>query len=139
MGNTTGHIFKMSRKVVYKAIDSERNYQDSRWNEETTSSGGQHSPEEWFMYIEDYVNEAKHILSRKNVNEAYPKAMDIMRKVAGMAVAAMEQNGTNNRAIELPISTKPKIDDACPKCKGGKIIGCGEGVFCNKCDFEILI
>jgi len=95
----TGHTFKMSRGDVYLAIDSERKYQDSLWNAETTASAGQHSPEEWFMYIEDYINEAKHILSRKKIDEAYPQAMDIMRKVAGMAVCAMEQNGTRNRTL----------------------------------------
>lgn len=90
---------KLTRKEVYDAIDSERNYQDLRWNEGTTSSGGVHSPEEWYMYIENYVNEAKGILSRENVQSSYPKAMDIMRKVAAMSVCAMEQNGTKLREI----------------------------------------
>lgn len=87
----------MKRQEVYNAIDSERNYQDSRWNSETTASGGKHNPEEWYMYIEDYINEAKHILSRENVQTAYPKAMDIMRKIASMAVCAMEQHGVKSR------------------------------------------
>jgi hypothetical protein len=87
----------MKREEVYKAIDTERDYQDVRWTEDTTASGGKHSPEEWFMYIEDYVNEAKHILSREPIDTAYPKAMSIMRKVGAMAVCAMEQNGTTNR------------------------------------------
>lgn len=87
----------MSREDVYKTIDSERDYQDIRWNEDTTISEGKHSPEEWFMYIEDYVNEAKHILSRENMQNSYPKAMDIMRKVAGMAVCAGEQLGMEKR------------------------------------------
>ena len=52
----------ISRQEVYKLIDGERAYQQHKWNE-TTSSKGHHSVEEWFMYIEDYVNEAKHILS----------------------------------------------------------------------------
>lgn len=86
-----------TREQVYKIIDGEREYQNSRWNENTTSSKGIHSPEEWFMYIEDYVNEAKHILSRENVQSAYPKAMAIMRKVASMAVCAMEQIDTPSR------------------------------------------
>lgn len=88
---------KMTRDTVFAAINSERAYQDKIWNKDTTASGGVHSPEEWFMYIEDYVNEAKHILSRESVDTAYPKAMDIMRKVAGMAVCAMEQRGVRNR------------------------------------------
>jgi hypothetical protein len=87
----------MKREDVYKAIDTERDYQDAIWNEDTTASGGKHSPEEWCMYIEDYINEAKHILSREPINTAYPKAMSIMRKVGAMAVCAMEQNGTTNR------------------------------------------
>lgn len=89
----------MKREEIYKAIDSERDYQDKRWNENTTASKGKHSPEEWLMYMEDYINEAKHILSRESVQNGYPKAMDIMRKVAAMAVCAMEQHGVNNREV----------------------------------------
>ena len=65
----------MQRQDVYKLIDGERDYQDSRWNESTTASKGLHSPEEWFMYIENYVNEAKHILSREAVQSPYPNAI----------------------------------------------------------------
>ena len=50
---------------MYAAIDSERAYQNTRWNSETTTSEGLHSLEEWFTYIEDYVSEAKHVLSRE--------------------------------------------------------------------------
>ena len=82
-----------TRQEVYGAIDGERIYQNSRWNPETTTSDGRHSLEEWYMYIEDYVNEAKHILSRLPRQEADPKALHIMRKVAAMAVCAMEQHG----------------------------------------------
>ncbi len=87
----------MKREDVYKLIDGERNYQNSRWNEQTTISKNIHSPEEWFMYIEDYVNEAKHILSREVRQEADPKSMAIMRKVAAMAVCAMEEIETKPR------------------------------------------
>jgi len=87
----------MKREDVYKLIDGEREYQDSRWNAETTASGGLHAPEEWIVYMEDYLNEAKHILSRENVQTAYPKAMEIIRKVTAMGVAAMEQIDTAPR------------------------------------------
>jgi hypothetical protein len=89
----------MKREQVYKAIDTEREYQNMMWNESTTASKGQHSPEEWYMYMEDYINQAKHILSRENVQSSYPKAMDIMRKVASMAVCAMEQHGVKERVV----------------------------------------
>lgn len=90
----------MKRKEVYEVIDGERHYQDTIWNESTTASAGQHSPEEWFMYMEDYIKEAKHVLSRQNVQTAYPTAMEIMRKVTAMGVCAMEQHGVKKRKIE---------------------------------------
>lgn len=87
----------MKRNEVYKLIDGERDYQDKVWNENTTASKGQHSPEEWLMYIEDYINEAKHIVSRKSVRDSYPAVMSIVRKIAAMSVCAMEQHDTPER------------------------------------------
>lgn len=89
----------MDRKKVYELIDGERDYQDMRWNKETTASEGLHSPEEWIIYMEDYLLEAKHILSRENVQTAYPKAMEIIRKVTTMGVCAMEQHDTKARTL----------------------------------------
>lgn len=90
---------KATRKEVYEAIDSERDYQDSRWNPETTTSCNVHSFEDWFTYIEDYVSEAKHLLSRVPRQESDPVALDIMRKVAGMSVCAMEEHGAPKRKV----------------------------------------
>lgn len=86
-----------TREEVYAAIDSERAYQDRRWNAETTVSKGQHTFEEWFCYMRDYITEAEHILSREAKQIAQPKAADIMRKVTAMGVAAMEQLGALKR------------------------------------------
>lgn len=86
-----------SRREVYATIDTERAYQDKKWNPKTTTSGGQHSFEEWFTYIDDYVSEAQHILSRETKKVADEKSAHIMRKVAAMAVAAMEQLGAPPR------------------------------------------
>jgi hypothetical protein len=90
----------MERKDVYKLIDGERDYQDSRWNSETTASEGRHSPEEWVLYMEEYLDDAKHILSKNSVDASYPKAMEIIRKVTAMGVCAMEQIETSPRIIE---------------------------------------
>lgn len=90
----------MERKRVYDLVDGERDYQDSKWGSDPQSHHSNHSPEEWFMYIEDYVNEAKHILSREAYGDCEQKAICIMRKVAGMAVCAMEQNGALSREEE---------------------------------------
>ena len=82
-----------TRNEVYAAIDSEREYQQARWNPSTTTSGGIHSFSEWIAYMEDYLVEAKHILAREARQNSYPKVEHIMRKVTAMGVAAMEQLG----------------------------------------------
>jgi len=88
---------KATRQEVYKAIDTERDYQNTRWNENTTTSLNRHSIEEWIMYMEDYIAEAKHILSRKARQDADPIAIDIMRKVVALGVCAMEEHGAPER------------------------------------------
>jgi len=88
----------MKREDVYKLIDSERDYQNKRWKEDTMPSGTHvHTPEEWIVYMEDYLAEAKHILSRNEAPECYKPAMEIIRKVTAMGVAAMEQIPTEPR------------------------------------------
>lgn len=86
------------RSDVYAALDSERDYQDSRWNAETTTSEGKHSLEEWIVYMENYLAEAKQILSRLSTQIAHPQALGIIRKVTAMGVACMEQHGAPQRA-----------------------------------------
>jgi hypothetical protein len=81
------------RSEVYATLDGERAYQDTRWD----PVAHQHSPEEWIVYIEDYLNEAKHILSRESYETCHEKAMHIMRKVTAMGVCCMEQNGAPKR------------------------------------------
>jgi hypothetical protein len=86
-----------TRAEVYAAIDSERNYQKSRWNERTTTSKGFHSFSEWFAYMEDYIAEAKHLLARTPAQDAEIPVQHIMRKVTTMGVAAMEDHGAPTR------------------------------------------
>ena len=81
----------LTRKEVYALINGERTYQDKHWGDTY------HSLEEWIVYIEDYLAEARHILTRLAQHEADPQAAAIMRKVAAMAVCAMEQNGSSPR------------------------------------------
>ena len=80
-----------TRKEVYSALDSERNYQDDKW------PGHTHSFEEYAVYMEDYLAELKHLLSRNNSADVLFEAQSIMRKVTAMGVAAMEQNGARER------------------------------------------
>lgn len=86
-----------TRQEVYEALNTEREYQQSRWNSSTTTSGGQHSFSEWIAYMEDYLSEAKHLLARTAKQKSYPEVSNIIRKVTAMGVAAMEQHGAPKR------------------------------------------
>lgn len=90
----------MKREEVYKLIDGEREYQDKRWLSTPGSRHVHHTPEEWLVYIEDYVNEAKHLMAREPYDDCESRAMGIMRKIAAMAVCAIEQNGAPARTDE---------------------------------------
>ena len=90
---------KLKRPEVYKLIDGEREYQDSRWNASTTTSQGWHTPQEWLTFIQDYAGEALHIGCREADQVAYVKQLGILRKIAGMATAAMEQHGAPPRDL----------------------------------------
>lgn len=87
----------LTRQGVYEVIDSERDYQESRWNPSTTTSGGNHSPQEWLTYIRDYTEEALHIGCREADQICMEKQMANMRKIAALAVAAMENLGAPKR------------------------------------------
>lgn len=89
--------YKVKTEEVFKTIEGERNYQESRWNPETTTSNGIHSIEEWIMYMEDYLSEAKHILSRNSKQTSDAQSLHIIRKVASMAVCTLEQHGAPHR------------------------------------------
>lgn len=86
-----------SRVDVYAAIDGERAYQARRWNEDTTSSGGRHSVTEFLVYARSYVNEALEHVSRNADPGATDFALHSLRKIAALAVAALEQNGVRSR------------------------------------------
>jgi hypothetical protein len=86
-----------NRSEVYAAIDSERDYQDRRWSAEKV-----HTPSEWLLYMQDYLSEAIHIASRQPTPQADPAVLEIIRKIAGMGVACMEQNGAPKRGTWIP-------------------------------------
>lgn len=89
---------KTDRSKVYEVIDAEREYQDSRWHASSTDSEGLHSNLEFLVYIRDYVEEAMHFCSRNEDPVANDFAKKSLRKIAALAVAAMEQNGVVARS-----------------------------------------
>lgn len=86
-----------TRQEVYWAINDERDYQDRKWNENTTTSAGKHSVSEWLVYMQDYLTEAIHQVSRGADPKASEDALHTVRKITAMGVACMEQNGAVRR------------------------------------------
>lgn len=87
-----------TRLEVYAAIDGERDYQDARKAAEgSTSFNGKHTPEEFLIYMNDYLQEANHAAARVWGADCKPRVLDILRKVIALGVACMEENGVITR------------------------------------------
>jgi hypothetical protein len=86
-----------TREEVYKAIDSERNYQTTRGEAAGTAPETlrPHSVEEFILYMQDYIREITTQLSRTWTLDraAPPEALDTLRKITALGVTAMEQHG----------------------------------------------
>lgn len=88
---------KATREEVYAAIDGECEYQEERWNENTTESCGDHSVAEFVLYMEHYIQLARVEASTKPDPESREATLHMVRKVAALGVACMEQNGVMER------------------------------------------
>lgn len=101
---------KMERQEIYNRIDGERNYQDATWGSRRQMDGTPDEEKpvaEWINYIEYHVNKAKDKVYHLDTEGA----TDELRKVAALAVRAMEIHGCPARQIEAGDSTKPtKLD-----------------------------
>lgn len=90
-----------SRALVYAAVDSERDYQDSRRKNEgetIIANEGDHTPEEYLLYMEHYMHLAREKASTVWGPECKPAVLEIIRKVTALGVACMESNGAPRRA-----------------------------------------
>ncbi len=85
------------RQEVYRAIDSERAYQDSKWGQSLSSDrpgNGERTIDEFALYIVGYA----HKLLDNAATFANPEEkLSAVRKVAGLCVACMEQHGAPHR------------------------------------------
>lgn len=79
----------MERSEVYRAIDSEREYQDAKWG---TVEENPHSINEWLFIINHYWCKATEIHN--------PDALNNLRKIAAVAIAALEQHGCPTREAD---------------------------------------
>jgi hypothetical protein len=77
----------MTRQEIFDAINSERNYQDSKWG---TNFDDKNSINDWGTYINIYLAKATNMGETAEVQE------ENLLKVASLAVAALETFYRNN-------------------------------------------
>jgi hypothetical protein len=96
---------KMEREHVYKRIDAERKYQDLRWNSGQRAGDipDEEKPvAEWVNYIEYHLSKAKDC----NYHLNKMAALEELRKVAALAVRAMEIHGCPERIMPEHIGNR---------------------------------
>lgn len=79
----------MDRSQVYEALDSERAYQDSLWQNNPLTPG------EFLLLLEEYTALARSMWCAEPKPEQM--TMDLIRKIGGIAVNALEQHGCARR------------------------------------------
>lgn len=108
---------KTERSAVYTAIDSEREYQDEKWRENAGLVEGQ-PPRELageLLMIEEYVARARKAWTDTPREQEAAVVTDIIRKIAGIAVRAMENHGAPGReGYGVFVSPPPPPDDDIP-------------------------
>lgn len=84
-----------TRDEVYAALNSERAYQDSLVANAygDPAEQGEKKLEQFALYMQDYLHEAIHQMSRTWGPGAYDGALATIRKVTALGVAAMEAHG----------------------------------------------
>lgn len=89
--HTLPHINRSTRPFVYCAIDGERDYQDKRWGTHTKPGIG-----DFIALIDEYSERARKAWAEGNDGPA----LHHMRKIAALAVRAMEIHGAQTREQE---------------------------------------
>ena len=86
-----------TREEVYKAIDGERDYQDSLWAGDAGANGFSNplSSGEFLVLLDSYLRQAQDIWCREP--EPVPDTLAFVRKIAAIAVNCMEQHGAPKR------------------------------------------
>jgi hypothetical protein len=84
---------RATRAEVYHAIDSERTYQDRIWP--AAANQPQLSIGEFVLMLDEYVARAR----KEWTNEKRPEnlTLEVVRKIAGIAVKCMEHHGAPRR------------------------------------------
>lgn len=88
----------LSLARVFAIVTGERNYQDSKGVSVYGPDGpASHTVGDYLVYMQDYLDEAKHTSSRVWGSECVPKTMDALRKVIALGVACAQEHGMPQR------------------------------------------
>lgn len=87
-----------SRNTVYDVIDGERDYQDDTW----PAAEKRLTPGEFIILFEEYVAKARAAWVKEHGDENLKNSF---RKLAGIAVRAMEVHGAVPREYHVPASS----------------------------------
>jgi hypothetical protein len=98
-------MYKLTRAEAFSILDSERDYQEMRIQRDGSTALPSanavvdhfHTPEEFLLYMEHYLQEARTTASTVWGPEAKAQVMDKLRKVTALGVAAIEANGCPRR------------------------------------------
>lgn len=90
---------KTERSSVYAAIDAEREYQDQAWPENagTVENQRERTVAEELLMIEEYVAKARTAWTNAPRNVEADVTTNVLRKIAAIAVRAMENHGAPGR------------------------------------------
>lgn len=92
---------KMSREGVYRLIDGERDYQNALGPDRTDGAP---------RTVGDYLTMMQHYLAKATeawvMNPGDQEALDVVRKLGGIAVHCMEDHGAPERRVSLEGSTR---------------------------------
>lgn len=82
-------IINQARLLTYDAINSERDYQDDKFEGSAIDRG----LDEFILYIKQYADEAGALTTHGDEDEA----LNFVRKVGALCVGCMERHGAPRR------------------------------------------
>lgn len=84
----------MERSEVYKLLDGERAYQDSLGSDRT--DGAKHTVGDYIVMLQHYQQK---LVEAWTLNAGTEQALDVIRKIGGIAVHCLEDHGGPSRII----------------------------------------
>lgn len=98
-------LYASSRAEVFVAIDGEREYQQQVWAGADGEIDNPLTPGEFLILLRVYLRKAEEAWTVED-GMPEPNTMDIVRKIAGIAVNCMEQHGAPHRKVLAPLHVR---------------------------------